>query len=598
MAPPSKANAKLKVVMPGKGTVTLGQNDHVATGGEGSVYLVKGYAYKIFTDPVLAQKNGVEAKIKLLSSLSSKFICAPVDKVTDEQHQFIGYYMPAVTGDPLVKTFSNSWRAQTGFSDMAATSLVANMRAAVTDAHSIDALIVDGNEMNYLVRGVDPIMIDVDSWGIGGFKPTAIMASIRDYHAQEFSKNTDWFSWAIVSFQVFTGIHPYKGSNPGFKKGDMLGRMKANVSVFDAATTVNSAVRDFDCIPRHLKNWYEEVFQAGLRGVPPDPLASAIQAGVTKKQRTVHPPAGAKGVSVTHLLVKSLPGKVAKVLPAGLLVWDSGNETGAYDVLAGGPVSGAKSSSYALACGSIIANRTSKGFLTILSQIPNQYQGKVIPGDKDPVPADCNTNVIPLQGRGLVQFGGMTFVQTPGADYGWTRIESQDLGGKTMLFSSSKWPINTLSTKVFKDVAVMDVLGTKYLITVAGGGLDIKPCHALRGMTVLDGIAAPNENFVALLAMDSSGQVYRMLLSDPGDGVWVYGSQKEPVDYTILNAAINNAGIYVEIPEDGELFVLSVKSGKSKEVKDHTLRVDMNLFSVDNRILYHLDDQIYQLSIG
>ena len=55
------------------------------------------------------------------------------------------------------------------------------------------------------------------------------MDSVRDRHAAGWNEGTDWFSFALVSFQMFVGIHPYKGKHPALKTLDE--RMAQNVSV-------------------------------------------------------------------------------------------------------------------------------------------------------------------------------------------------------------------------------------------------------------------------------------------------------------------------------------------------------------------------------
>jgi hypothetical protein len=62
-------------------------------------------------------------------------------------------------------------------------ALVENMRLAVIAAHQIGAVLVDANEMNYLADGTTPRLLDVDSWQIGPYQPSAIMPSISDVHS-------------------------------------------------------------------------------------------------------------------------------------------------------------------------------------------------------------------------------------------------------------------------------------------------------------------------------------------------------------------------------------------------------------------------------
>ena len=51
----TKVGGSVKVVLSGRGPLTLRPNDYEATGGEGSVYRAKKTAIKIFTDKRLGQ---------------------------------------------------------------------------------------------------------------------------------------------------------------------------------------------------------------------------------------------------------------------------------------------------------------------------------------------------------------------------------------------------------------------------------------------------------------------------------------------------------------------------------------------------------------
>ena len=61
------------------------------------------------------------------------------------------------------------------------------------------------------------------------------MMSIRDPLTPKngFNKLTDWYSYAIVTFQMYIGIHPFKGIHPDYKPKDLELRMKDGASVFD-----------------------------------------------------------------------------------------------------------------------------------------------------------------------------------------------------------------------------------------------------------------------------------------------------------------------------------------------------------------------------
>ncbi|HKF58733.1 MAG TPA: hypothetical protein VKJ45_25060, partial [Blastocatellia bacterium] len=83
-----------------------------------------------------------------------------------------------------------------------------------------------------------------------------------------------WFAFAIVSFQIFTGLHPYKGTYHPFigsvDKSSMLDeRMKANISVLHPGVTMPSTCLPLNVIPPAYLDWYRATFESGVRQSPP-----------------------------------------------------------------------------------------------------------------------------------------------------------------------------------------------------------------------------------------------------------------------------------------------------------------------------------------
>jgi len=114
------------------------------------------------------------------------------------------------------------------------------------------------------------------------FPATVLMESVRDRHAKTFSTDSDWFSFAVVSFQMFVGIHPFKGTYPAFQHlpdnaTKLDARMRANVSVLHPGVSVPAACLPFSVIPPNYLDWYRAVFEQGKRLAPPQ----AVQAAIT-----------------------------------------------------------------------------------------------------------------------------------------------------------------------------------------------------------------------------------------------------------------------------------------------------------------------------
>ncbi|KKK69234.1 hypothetical protein LCGC14_2936080, partial [marine sediment metagenome] len=183
---------------------------------------------------------------------------------------------------PLCKTFTKSFRQKTILDDKLSFSLIKRMQETIKHIHSKGILIVDINELNFLIENYfsEIFFIDVDSYKTPSFPPTAIMQNIRDRHSSSFSTNTDWFSFGIVSFQMFIGIHPFQGKYKPYGHLDadkrLDARMKNNISIFRDDVTYPRICRSLEIIPEAYRRWYEAIFEGKTRVPPPDDITAAI----------------------------------------------------------------------------------------------------------------------------------------------------------------------------------------------------------------------------------------------------------------------------------------------------------------------------------
>lgn len=586
------SSSLIKVVMPGKGEVTLRPTDHLATGGEGAVYLKNNRIFKLFLNPERARATGMADKIELLSKIRHPFIVSPIDVLFDSQHQVVGYYMEKADGVALMKTFTNSWRDVNSFTNTEAVKLVENMREAVNAAHALKAVMVDGNETNYLVAGVEPRIIDVDSWKIGRHGATAIMPSIRDYHSADHNEKTDWFAWGIVSFQVFTGIHPYKGTHPAFKKSDLEGRMRANASVFDKDVRLNAAVRDFSCVPRPLLDWYESIFAKGERSAPPSALISQAPTALTKKARVVQTANG----KVRHDRIHGFSGKVRHVSANGIAFHGDVGALKAFDLYRkqGIPsLTPADIESLFANQAALVRQGESFVYVTLSS---TGVQGRVAPGERDPQPVNLSTNVLPLAASKLLVIGNRLFALNPQSDNGMVELELSTMGSRTVLAVKAPWPVNVLSTRFFDGFGAMDCLGVPFLVIPEGESLAIKRAAVLAGYKLINGFSRGSSYVWVHGVSRADGQIYRLELRTNGKEFELVHS--EVVDESELNLAVSAKGIAVGIFEDGVVSVQNTLGAGSKVVPDGSVKKDMNLFSLPDGIHYYRDSDIYRVSLS
>jgi serine/threonine protein kinase len=267
----TKNSFKVKIK---KGLVEITDKDYKAAGGQAAVYCIGDTAYKIYHDP---NKMIPEAKIQELSVLSNPLILGPQEVVYDfKQGHPIGFTMPYVDGTEfLCKIFTRNFRDDNNITPKDIVDLVTEIQKTLDYIHKLKLLVVDLNEMNFLLSSdfKCPYFIDVDSWQTKSFPANALMESIRDRKSKKghFSELTDWFSFAVVTFQMYVGIHPYKGFHPKYGPAEWSKRMDMGISVFDKDVTLPGPCQDFSVIPKKHLEWYKEIFVKGDRSIPPYP---------------------------------------------------------------------------------------------------------------------------------------------------------------------------------------------------------------------------------------------------------------------------------------------------------------------------------------
>jgi serine/threonine protein kinase len=308
----------MEVYVKGKGKEVLDKRHYISAGGEGAVYAKQGTAYKLYTD---ISHMIPENKIRELSVLSFPTIIKPEDIVMDSKNHNIGYTMKYVTNTvTLCQIFTNAYKDRNKIKPKHILDLVNKLRDGIRHCHDKNILIVDLNELNFLVdtNKFDKVyFIDVDSYQTQSYPATAIMDSIRDRQAKKWSKETDWFSFGIIAFQMFVGIHPYKGRHPKYKQMDE--RMLNNVSVFNSAVQMPPTALALDTIPDIYKDWFKAVFEKGQR-VPP-PFGDAAVVVIQVRLKTVE---GTDNFKIEVLLRYS--NKIVKYFRRDAVLTESGLE--------------------------------------------------------------------------------------------------------------------------------------------------------------------------------------------------------------------------------------------------------------------------------
>lgn len=244
--------------------IRLTNRNYLSQGGEGVVYKKDKTAYKIYHNNKISEK-----KIKELSVLSDSRILKP-KSIVYKDNEVVGYSMNYEANTyPLCQVFTKSFQSRYGLSNGTLLNLLTQMIEVVNHIHSKGILIVDLNEYNILVdKNFKKVyFIDVDSYQTKSYPATAIMEHIKDPHAQFFSIQSDYYSLAILAFNLLIGIHPFKGKS--LKKMSIKERMLNNISVLNKNVKIPSICSDINSLPKGLFGWFVQMFEEGVRLEPP-----------------------------------------------------------------------------------------------------------------------------------------------------------------------------------------------------------------------------------------------------------------------------------------------------------------------------------------
>ena len=572
--------ANIQVVLEGKGPVTLRESNYVATGGEGTIYRVSDLVVKIYHKPESARQRGVSDKIQLLSRIKHPYISSPVGLVTNPDGEYIGHYLPFVDGHPLARVFTNDFWQREGFTHVHASTLVDRMREVISFAHQHQAVLVDANELNWFAlfagSNPEPRIIDVDSWAIERWPATVIMPSIRDWQAKTFDEKTDWFAWGIVTFQIYTGLHPFKGTLDGFERSDLEGRMKANASVFSRGVRLNRAVRDFSKIPGRLLSWYEATFQNGERVNPPSPFDTGVVVSkATRVMRVVT--TGRSGSLVFEKLLGLTADPAVRTFHCGVVLLASGKLIDLGTKRPIGEVESRRCEVVKTQGGWLIA-QMKKGQEVSFSYV---HDGSL----------KVENPTLNLNGHHLLGSENRLFIVTDG---GLTEVKLSLLG-KAVVSVGQTWGAMINSTKWFQGLGVMDAMGAKYVITPFGESAVAQVrIQELDGMQVL--AAKSGNRFVSLIGLDKRGDYRKIEITFERDykshKVWVGGT-----DGPELNLAVLPKGVCAMIIKDGELDIFVPSSGQLNRVEDTQIGTDMLLSNWGDRVIYIQSGEVWSIRL-
>lgn len=580
--------AKYQVLGTGA-TVDLTKDNFKAKGGEGSIHIIGDTVYKV-CEP---GKMIPDAKFKELAILDHPYIIKP-DDILLQKKQPVGYTMRLVPGDakPLAQILTKSYREREGVTPNHAMKLVQQIADGIRFIHKHDGYLqVDGNEFNYMVTNKhdEVYFIDVNSFQTPHFPADAIMPSIRDWHVARdpktnfhvWTKLSDWYSFAIISFYMFTAIHPFKGRHPQFTnmKTLMTDQMLACKSVLDPATQypLGAVYQPFeDVIPGGkdgaFMQWYRAVFIDNKRMPAPIDFQATL-AFIAK----VHEIVGSDNFNIRELrdLYDMIVGYYEK---DGIEVAVTKNHI---------YLNGNKSPRP--------ANRFRVGF-TPKKNIPYACW---LENEKVQLQNLQNGQRIPavINGTDIMSCEGRVYVQSLQNIFEIDFIEQHDTS--IVATAKSVATIMPSATTMYQGVAIQDMFGTLIfsMFPEHGHHRQIK-IPEINNYRITD--AKYEHNVLMILAVDKKiGKYSRFVFRFEKDWTSYDVRQIDDIVPTGINFTVNDNGICICLTEEEKVEIFSNQKDNAsiKSFDDPAIDADMKFCHASNSVRFAKGNKLFDISV-
>lgn len=564
----------MKVIIKGKGEITLNKSDFAASGGEGDIYKKGSQVFKIYHDP----KNVIQSgKLKELQEIKSDKVIKPNFFILDSRGNHIGFTMNLVNGIPLCQLFTTPFRQRENIDNNTIIELVEDIKLTTNVIHKAHCLVVDGNENNYLTDSKTfktAYFIDVACYKTPTFPPTALMPSVKDWHTKGFTELSDWFAFAIISCQLFIGLHPFKGTHPNYKKGDFESRMKNNISIFNPKVSVPAPTRDFGLIPSKYMDWYIKLFEKGQRLLPPD-LPGQIVVNEVK----------VKLIQSTNSFVIEL----IKEFPEDILFCNTIN-------------------------GEIVVKTKSKTFIG-KKEFQTNHKDEIIFTNKFIVPIKVNNDNGKLN-LTLLQNNVMNNLSCPDLDCDEFMIldntlyvrdkdkvfelEFIEMNNRIVTVIKTSFDIMLNSSKVFRGVIYQDVFRKSYLVIpipkVGSNSLCIiKEIPELESYKIIDGKYL---NKVCCLALSKNGKYYLMILNFDDQFSNYSVRLIEDINIPLINITVLDNGIVIMFNDEKlEIFSNNINNQNIKSFDDSQIDSSMKLCNDGSKTMFYKGKKLYSIKV-
>lgn len=561
------------------GMITLSDRHYMASGGEGAIYVNNGMAYKLYHDPT--HKMLPAKKIQELGTIADSHVIIPQEIIYDvTDGSPIGYTTKFVDNvEPLLKFFTKTFKEDNNVDFHMVNRLVKEMQLVTSAVHAAQCLIVDYNELNVLVRiepsRLAPFYIDTDSYATPSFKATAVMDSIRDRKASVIDKNgvlhynptieSDWFSWAVLAFWIYSNIHAYRGRHPNYKPNEKSKQMDDGISVFHTGVRVPPCVNDFKVIPpRHL-DYFKRVFLNDERGVPPLPDSSApllVPTQIITIKGTDKLSVQEIAAYADHIMaITSIMG--VYYVATKTHIYANTKEIGRHNAK------------------KVLLVSASDGTLVTAQQsLSNKIEFRILT-QADPV-GTAQSNEMFARNNAIYTISKGKLIENSFTAF----------GNKMVHRSKEVENVSTTSAKMYNGCIIQDLLGKMYLtLPYKLGSCFSKHIPQLDGYRIVDAKAEKN---IVVVVGEKKGKFDRIIIIFNKSFDTCDVRKVEDIAYDTINFTVMDNGLCVLLASDTELELFAT-AAQAETLTDPPFDATMRLFSTSDGIFFVNGNSFHQL---
>jgi hypothetical protein len=261
-----------KTVVYKKQKIILDDSNALGTGGEATVILYGNEALKIYHQPSKKREQKLKDFIKLDITLPNN-VAGPIDLVYDTNSNVIGFAMHvAKKCKEAIQLSNKKIRLKDQITSNNIITFFEHMKLTLESIHSSNLIVGDFNDLNVLYNNKFlSVFIDVDSFQFGKYPcPVGtdqyidpVLYGIDLSVKSCFSKETDWYSFAVMLFKSLLWSHPYGGTHD--KYASLIERAKHKITVFDQGVIYPRIALKPETISQELLDYFHNIFKLGKR---------------------------------------------------------------------------------------------------------------------------------------------------------------------------------------------------------------------------------------------------------------------------------------------------------------------------------------------